>query len=407
MELLEAEHGNVSAVMDWALANDEIEGAARLSGALWHFWQRGGHLSEGRRWLEAVLGRRGSLPPAMQAQAFYGLGVLLWHQGMYQAAHSAVRQSVLLWRARDDRSRLAYGLAMLGLTAHDKNSPDSARPHFQESLALFREMDDPWGLALALFHAGHAATVAGSGDGRERLVQSLELFQAAGNRWGTTLALYGLGVWAYRQEQFDLARTHLEQALAIQREEGNNWLVARTLNRLGEVARCEQACERAKDLYQESLEHFEALGAEGWVASAQAGLGRVAGAQGDIRTALALLERAMAFYRRTGHTPGLLKCIEGVAGIFGSMGRPLLAVRLLSMTDAMHRAAQTKITPVDRLDRERHLASLRNQFNDHTFALAWGEGQAMSLQQAIDVVRIGYMAVDGPIHGSGGKLAGQ
>lgn len=62
LELLEREHDNLRAVLQWSLerGGDEEPKAAqemalRLAGALWLFWYAHGHLNEGKALLERVL----------------------------------------------------------------------------------------------------------------------------------------------------------------------------------------------------------------------------------------------------------------------------------------------------------------------------------------------------------------
>lgn len=383
LDRLEQEHNNLRAVLTWAMGHD-VEVAAQLSSRLWRFWQHGGHFVEGRGWLESALARQAGLSTATHAQVLYALGVLLWYQGFYQRAREVFEQSVALWRTLRERAGLAYGLTMLGVAADYEGDHDGGRRYLDESLALFRTLEDRWGLALALFHAGYARAMAGCADARQPLEESLGLFRSTGDPWGTALALYGLGLWAYHQEQFGPAHTHLQQALALQRDVGDNWLVARTLNFLGEVARCQEAYEQAQQCYLESLALFEALGADGRIPIAQHNLGRVACALGDVDAAALWFRKAIDGFRRSGHTWGITACLEGMAGVLASWGHLQPAVGLLSLTTALHDAAQAIITPADRLASERYLANLRAQLDTASLAAAWRAGMQMTLEEAID-----------------------
>jgi len=383
LDRLEQEHGNLRAVLTWG-ANHDVEVAAQLSSRLWRFWQHAGHFVEGRGWLEGALAHQGSLATAVQAQALYALGVLLWHQGFYQRARKTFEQSVALWRAAEDRAGLAYGLTMLGMAADYEGDHDRGHVYLEESLQLFRTLEDLWGLALALFHVGYARAMAGCADAFQPLDESLVLFRSSGDPWGTALALYGVGLWEYHQEQFRPARTHLQQALAMQRKVGDNWLVARTLNFLGEVARSEEAYEQAQQYYTESLALFETLGADGRIPIAQHNLGRVACALGEVETAAAWFRQAIDGFRRSGHTWGITACLEGMAGVLIGRSQLQLATRLLSLTTTLHEAAHAIVTPADRLAGEGYLASLRDQLDTASFAAAWCEGMQMTLEEAID-----------------------
>jgi predicted ATPase len=53
--MLEREHDNLRAALQWALDCDAGETGLRLCGALWRFWSARGHLGEGGRWLREVL----------------------------------------------------------------------------------------------------------------------------------------------------------------------------------------------------------------------------------------------------------------------------------------------------------------------------------------------------------------
>lgn len=160
-------------------------------------------------------------------------------------------------------------------------------------------------------------------------------------------------------------------------------LVARTLNFLGEVARCRGELAQAGAYYRQSLDLFRELGAQGRIAIAQLNLGHVALAQGDADSALALFEQALALFGEVEHTWGVTGCVEGMAGVLSARGQAAPAVRLIACTTTLHEAAQAIITPADRCAHQALLAGLRAQLDESAFALAWAEGQQMTLEQAV------------------------
>src|SRR5205814_799745 len=65
LERLESEHDNLRAALRWAQAQDEVALGLGLAAALYRFWERRGHWTEGRRWFEIFLPRAGWAVPAL------------------------------------------------------------------------------------------------------------------------------------------------------------------------------------------------------------------------------------------------------------------------------------------------------------------------------------------------------
>ena len=67
--MLDAEHDNLRAALDWAQTHERGETVVRLGGALWWFWFMRGHMDEGRGWLEAMLRVERDPPNGTRRQA--------------------------------------------------------------------------------------------------------------------------------------------------------------------------------------------------------------------------------------------------------------------------------------------------------------------------------------------------
>jgi tetratricopeptide (TPR) repeat protein len=97
----------------------------------------------------------------------------------------------------------------------------TARPWFEQALAIGRSVEHKPGIANALLYLGACWYLEGDCDrARECYQESLALKRAAGQR-GTVATLLGrLGHVALCQREWDEARAYLEEALALFRETG-------------------------------------------------------------------------------------------------------------------------------------------------------------------------------------------
>src|SRR5262249_2373794 len=104
LERLEQEHDNLRAALAWAQATPGGgETALRLAGRLAWFWWARGHLSEGRRWLEAALTRAGAPERTpSRARALRGAGLLAWAQGDNTVACRRNAEGVAIGRELGD-----------------------------------------------------------------------------------------------------------------------------------------------------------------------------------------------------------------------------------------------------------------------------------------------------------------
>jgi predicted ATPase len=55
LAVLDREHDNMRAALRWTIRHRQVDIGTRLALALWRFWPERYHITEGRRWLEAVL----------------------------------------------------------------------------------------------------------------------------------------------------------------------------------------------------------------------------------------------------------------------------------------------------------------------------------------------------------------
>jgi len=255
---LAAEVDNLRAALDWARASGEVATGLRLAGALWRFWQVRGYLSEGRGRLEDLLalGERDGValpvPAEVRAGALNGAGALAWSQGDYGRAAALCEEALALYRDLGDKGGLALALDTLGFVARDQGNYGRAMALLGESLALYRALGDTWSVAFALNDLGLLAVDQGQyADADALYAESLPLRRALGDERGVAVVLSNLGIVATDRGEYERASALFEQSLDLYRALGDRWSAALALNCLGDVARAGRVRARRRALRRE------------------------------------------------------------------------------------------------------------------------------------------------------------
>jgi predicted ATPase/class 3 adenylate cyclase/DNA-binding XRE family transcriptional regulator len=350
-DLLEVEHDNFRAALAWAHDCGAVDGSSiggaeaelRLAGALIWFWDLRDYLSEGRRWLEEALAQtNGPARTAARAKALYALAQTQVDQ---LVGRTSLEESVAIWREVGDKRGLALSLSGLGIAMLYERRAGVARSFFEEGVAICRELNDKWRLAIAL---------------------------------------YGLGA-AVRRDNPAAARPIVEESVALLREAGDRANLAGALALLGVIARSEHDLVRAGALYEESLALSRELGNKAGISVALLDLGDVAQDQGDYHRAVTLYQQSLAFMQHLEMKERIAWCLVGLARVAGAVARPERAARLLSAAETLLDAIGLSVSvwPEVRADYDRTLTAVRAQLDTATFAAAWAEGRAMTMEQAI------------------------
>jgi predicted ATPase/class 3 adenylate cyclase len=322
LDRLEREHDNLRTALEWSTAHEGgREAGLRLASALWQFWHVRGHFGEGRGWLETLLTDDHNPSAPTRAKALVGAGFLASRQGDY---HAAIRLCT-------------------------------------ESLNVFRQLDNPSGMAQAV---------------------------------------YGLGMVAESQGDYERAKTFLMESLTLARQAGGKRRAAVSLNSLGEVGRCQGDYSAAQASYEESLALLRELGDKRSIAITLGNLGHVALYQGECERAAVLFSEALGLTRQLMFRLGIAEYLAGLGGVAAAEGGHLRAARLLGAAEEMLRLLGALLRPPDLAEYERSIATTRAELTEEAFRTAWDEGRAMTVDQAIGYAlgtdTLNFFHADGP-----------
>jgi predicted ATPase/DNA-binding CsgD family transcriptional regulator len=359
LNLMEIEHDNLLAAVDWSQSNKEAAGLGlRLIGALAQYLQIRGYYSEGRELLSLALsGESTDQNSAARAKVLSLAGLFAYMQGDYPATRSSLEESLAIYRelGPDGRKGLAGALITLGDMETEVGEYATASSLIKEALGIMRELDNARGISRALWQLGACAVRPGN---YEEAVQyfeaALPILRQIGDRTSTGIAISGLAEVAIRQGDYERATDLEEESLALRREIGEAWGIA------------------------------VSLGNFAWIALRQ----------DDLRQAVAFLGESMLLRCDIGDKGGVAWCLEKMAEIALTKG---LAESSTSRTEEFRRAAtlfgaaaalrapsSSVIDLVDEPEYERQLAEVRANLDRATFDAAWEAGGGMTLEQAVD-----------------------
>ena len=375
LDMLEKELDNLRAALEWGLECN-LEKGLRLAAALMWLWHLRGHASEGVEWLDRLLMTQtgefeGVVQPQTRAKALQMLGLLHMFQSNPGRAISPLQESLQLYKELGEAGKrgMAYSIWGLGTAASYKGESVRSKALTQESLALFREVGDKFGITEALNTLGDIALTEGDYD-QARILweESLVLKRERGDKDGIAFSLAQLGNIAFLEGDFERATPLYEEAATLFREVGNKFFASAAFYSLGETAWAQGNYAHASKKYEEALKLGQGADQERAVAFVLHDLGAMARSQGNYDQAIKMLEEAVALFKEIGNKWGMSNAYYGLGEVAWSRGEYDLAARKFEEALALSREMDAKFNVALALYGLGKVATSRGDYESaHTF----------------------------------------
>lgn len=261
---IRADQENLRAALAWSLApQGNLATGMSIAGILYWFWLHEGAWSEGRTWLERLLGQAKQCgEKASLARAVHGLSILVWGQGDRPLAEQLAREAVALARCSSENGMLATALRLLVQVELSQGKQNMARELAEESVRHAREQGDRWNLASSLSVLGMVLQAQGDYGQSWRMYQeSLEVFEETGDRWEQTGPLRSLGHLAWLQGDYAQAARFYVRSIALCQGMRGTWFLTRGLEGLARVVCTQGDFPRAATLLAAAEKQRTVLGA--------------------------------------------------------------------------------------------------------------------------------------------------
>jgi predicted ATPase len=222
LDRCDLEHANIRAALRYAIDHGDAERAQTASGALWRFWQQRGHLAEGRRWFDEILGMpSGQGASVARSKALTGAGGVAWWQQDRVAAGRFYAEAVAIERELGDPARIAEALYNHSFVVAGEDVEAAARI-LDESLELFRSAGDQRGMAQVLTLL--VIRDANAGDWERvlaKLADSIAIWRRLGERLHLAFDLLWVGFAHGRLGQLEEGKSAAFESLDLFREAEN------------------------------------------------------------------------------------------------------------------------------------------------------------------------------------------
>jgi tetratricopeptide (TPR) repeat protein len=222
----------------------------------------------------------------------------------------------------------------------------------EKSLTLWRDLNDPHGLATALLHRGWMAHAVSDYEGAKRIY---------------------------------------EQGLHVLKPTNALWLRAQLLCCLGGAVAFQFDIERAKELYQQSKELFEQVDDKTSVADVLKDQGGMLILAGDYADAIACLLKSIGLCYELGHKQFVTTGMGWLSFAIGLRGTPDEKTASL-YTARLQGAAQNLMDTIGMTHWARKnpliqavLQQLRLRVDEQDWEAAWNAGRALTVEQAIEL----------------------
>jgi predicted ATPase len=345
LSLLEVEHNNCRAALDWLTRSGNAEWGLRLGAALFQFWETREHLTEGRDRLEKLLKLGGAAARSnSRARVLFAAGVLATAQGDHRPAYALFEESLQIARELNDTRGVGIALNALAINARDDGDISTARSLFEESLAVWRGLNDRAMVARAL---SNVASVVKS------------------------------------QRNYALARSLHEESREIFEELGDSTCIAWSLNYQGDVAQEQGEISVARELYEQSLKIFRKLGDKWGVAGCLMDLGNLARDEGDEKKSRLRYADSMKLFQELGQKRGMARLLDCLACSAALQSQPERALRLAGSAAAMRRVLGVPLPMAEQTRLEKTLDPARQSISPAKAAAAWMDGWTMATDKAI------------------------
>jgi CHAT domain-containing protein/tetratricopeptide (TPR) repeat protein len=298
----------------------------------------------------------------IKAEQTYMDGTSFYLRGSAESVRAAAaewQESIALWKSLDDKYGQALSQYSIGAVYSALGEKQKALEYYNQALPLERSIGDNAGEAATLSNLG--AVYDSLGEKQKALdcyKEALPLESAVGDLAGEAVLLTAIGESFARTGENQKALDYFNQALPFERARGDRAHEENTLNDIGFVYFYLGDQKKALDFDDQALTLARALKDRAGEANALTGIGAVYSALGNKQKALEFYNEALPLERASGDRQKEADTLHNIGAVYSALGEKQKAL------DYYNRALPLKHAVGDRKGEANTLTNIGVVFDD-------------------------------------------
>lgn len=391
---MNVELDNFRLALSWSLGEDTNDHLCEKGLLLANFldWAEIS-IEEGVSWLQKGLTLISDNDPKVdltRAKTMTYLGWLLVSTSESQSAIDLLEKSLVIYQAHNPQDKSDWVNTFSNFAYAYLNS-DLAKAHdyAQQGLILARSIGKAgyWDLGGALYWVGCVAYRQTEFEtAKSNTLEGLAIAKQLGDNLFAAVFLQLLGWIEEMQENYDAARTYLSQVQVIYSNNDYSSGIKHVLRDIASLERLAGRYDEARKIFEETLALERDSGSKMGMVDNLWGLGETLIFLSEFEQATKTLRECLQLVHNTGDPSFKGYGLFSLAKVLKHYGRFHEAARLLGAIEVEATKDLWQIYAKRKADYDQSFEAIKNALGETEFASAYAEGKAMTLDQAISYV---------------------
>lgn len=325
------------------------------------------------------------LPEVEKVKVMLKLGQVLELVGTRDEAEALYHQALDKAAELNDRQEMAFVQAAIGELLRKQGLYGEVPKWLDSAREGFEEVGDLAGVGQVLHYEGTLAAQQGELDfARSLYNQSLEIRRKLGDKRHIASLLSNLGIIEQYLGERDQSRVLMEEALSIRRSIGDRGAIQNSLNNLGNLTREQGNFAEARRYLEEATSISQEIGDQWAIANSMNNLANVIRAQGEYELARSLYQKSLAINIEMEDKWAIAYLFEDMGCLAAMEGQSERALTLAGAAAHLREEIGAPLPPAERAALDETLDKARKELDKSKQAVAWDEGEKMSLEEAVE-----------------------